>query len=547
MNSRLIVLLTCWVMTNIQAAHAQAPPRIQLTDVTASSNIQFKHSHGGSGEGYIVEGMSTGIATFDYDADGLVDIYFLNGAALQGSEFQPPLRNALYRNHGDWTFTDVTDEAGVGDLGYGLGVCAADYDADGDVDIYINNFGTNVLYRNNGDRTFTNVTAEAGVDNGRQVGAGVGFLDLEGDGDLDLYVANYVNFSYENHVPIVINGKKYQAGPQYYQAVPDTLYRNDGDGRFTDVSVESGIASVAGPGMGLVCADLDGDGDTDIYVCNDGEANFLFQNNGRGVFEEVGLLYGAGCDFGGKANSSMGVDCGDYDRDGLLDLFVTNYQAEMPVLYHNLGDGLFEDATSQAGIPQSLFPHVNWGTGFVDFDNDGDQDIFLACGHFDRIEEIDDRTSMKVKNFILANQHGRFTDVTDQSTQGASVVETSRGIALDDLDNDGDVDAVVVNSNGAPTLLRNDTQTGNHWLKVTLAQSGGNRQAIGARVWVTSGNNTQMQEVIRGRGYQSSFGDVLHFGLGNNDSEVQLKIRWPDGQLQELDSPVDRLVELERS
>lgn len=529
-----------------QRIHAQADTTIRFADVTADSGIHFVHSHGGGGEGYIVEGMSTGIATLDYDGDGLVDIYFLNGAALKGTTADKPLTNALYRNNGDWTFTDVTDEAGVGDTGYGLGVAAGDYDGDGDLDLYVNNFGPNVLYRNNGDRTFTDVTEEAGVTNGNQVGAGVGFLDIEGDGDLDLYVANYVNFTYDNHIPIIIGGQKYQAGPQYYQPVPDTLYRNLGNGKFEDVSQASGISGYSGPGMGLVCADFDEDGDTDVYVCNDGQPNFLFQNDGQGVFEEVGLLMGAGCDSTGKANSSMGVDCGDYDQDGLLDLFVTNYQAEMPILYRNLGSGLFEDATSKAGIPRLLFPHVNWGTAFVDLDNDADDDIYIACGHFDRIEEIDDRTSMKVRNFILANQDGKYWDVTEQCGPAASVAETSRGIAMEDFDNDGDIDCVVLNSNAAPNLLRNDTSNGNHWIKLQLSQPGMNAFAVGAQVTVTHDQGQQLKVCMSGRGYQSHFGTLLHFGLGQSEEAPKVEIRWPDGEKQMVEVKLDQLNVIER-
>lgn len=532
---------------------ADQPPTFALTDVTAASGIDFIHSTGGGSEAYIVEGMSAGLATLDYNGDGWMDIYFLNGAALKGTTVDAPLRNALYRNNGDWTFTDVTDEAGVGDLGYGLGVGVADYDGDGDADIYINNYGPNVLYRNEGNGTFINVAAEAGVENGDKVGAGVAFLDIDGDGDLDLYVANYVDFTYDNYVPIVIKGKKYQAGPQYYQSMPDSLYRNNGDGTFTDVSVESGIAAVTSPSMGIVCIDLDSDNDIDIYVCNDGKANCFFQNDGSGVFEEVGLLYGLACDSSGKANASMGVDCGDYDQDGLLDLFVTDYQAEMPVLYHNLGQGLFEDATAKARIPRVLLPHVNWGTAFVDFDNDADQDLYLVCGHFDRIEAIDDRTSMKVRNFVLLNDQGMFSDATYETDGSAMHPESSRGLAVEDFDNDGDIDVIVGNSNAGPTLLRNDSLAENHWIKLKLSQQGMNRDAIGARVRVVTPGRTQIQHTLSGRGYQSHFGSLLHFGLGNHDAQVKVIVDWPHDnaegwvESQEELVPVNALTEITRN
>jgi hypothetical protein len=298
-------------LASLSAQDKPADCPIHLVDATAESGITFKHSDGGSGEGYIVEGVSCGLATFDYDGDGLIDIYFPNGAPLKGSKIDPPPRAALYRNNGNWTFTDVTDEAGVGSRRHGLGVVVGDYDNDGDGDLYLNNFGPNVLYRNNGDRTFTDVTTEAGVGNGDKVGAGASFFDMDADGDLDLYVGNYVNFTYENHVPLVVGGRRYQAGPQYYKPVPDTLYRNNGNGTFTDVSESSGVGAIAGPSMATLAFDYDDDGDTDVFVANDGEPNFLWQNDGAGKFKEVGVLAGVAYDFYGKANSNMGVDCAD--------------------------------------------------------------------------------------------------------------------------------------------------------------------------------------------------------------------------------------------
>lgn len=533
-------------------AQAPAGKRFDFVDVTATAGIDFVHTHGGSGNGYIVEGMASGLATFDYDNDGWLDIYFLNGSALKGTVQESPSRNALYRNNGDWTFTDVTSEAGVGDEGYGLGVAAADYDGDGHIDLYVNNFGANVLYRNNGDKTFTDVTAEAGVANGQQVGAGVGFCDIDNDGDLDLYVANYVNFTYENHVPIVIDGQRYQAGPQYYKPVPDSLFRNDGSGKFTNISELSGISRVSTPSMGLVCADFDVDGDIDIYVCNDGQPNCLFQNDGTGKFEDVGLLMGAACDFSGKANSSMGVDCGDYDRDGLLDLIVTNYQAEMPVLYHNLGGGLFEDATNRERITHALFPHVNWGTTFADFDNDGNLDLFIACGHFDRIEQIDDRTTQKVRNFLLANEDGKFVDVSSDAGDGLQVIESSRGAAFEDFDNDGDMDAVVLNSDAQPTLLRNDSDSRNHWVELELSQDGDNTQAVGALVVVNTfidgkPAGSQTQVAMSGRGYQSHYGTRHHFGLGHQATAAEAIVHWPGGGVQTFPIKLNQRTKLIRS
>ena len=523
--------LTLWLgTTGIVSAAEPEPAKIQMVDVTASTGITFEHHTGGSGRGYIVEGGIGALATFDYDNDGWIDIYFTNGAPLPGTEVERPLRPALYRNNGNWSFTDVTADAGLNAESFGLGCVVGDYDNDGDQDLYLNNFGPNKLYRNNGDQTFTDVTEEAGVANGHKVGAGANFLDIDRDGWLDLFVANYVDFTFENHVPIVTGGHTVMAGPQYYKSMPPTLYRNRGDGSFEDVSQASGIAAVAGPGMGTVAADFDEDGDTDIFVAQDGEANFLFLNDGKGHFSEEGLFAGVACDISGHINGSMGVDCGDADGDGKLDLIVTNYQAEIPVLYRNLGGGLFEDATRKSRITNELLPHVTWGTGMVDFDNDSDLDIYIACGHFERVELMDDRTKLKVPNFLLMNTgNGVFTDISHTCGSGLAVVESSRGTAFDDLDNDGDLDVVVLNASAAPTIIRNDTPQVNHWLQVTLASDSLNRDAVGAYVKLVAGDHVRSLQTLSGRGYQSHFGSRLQFGLGSRTAYDSIQVRWPDG------------------
>ena len=506
---------------------------IQLTDVTKESGVTFVHSSGASGLGYIVEAMSGGLVTFDYDNDGLCDIFFTNGTPLKGSKLPVgSLRPSLYRNLGNWKFADVTEEAGITSQGYGLGAVAADYDNDGDQDLFITHFGFSVLYRNNGDKTFKDVTSIAGVAGKNQVGAGAVFLDIDRDGWLDLFVASYVDFTYQNHVPVQSKGQYLMAGPQYYEKLPNTLYRNKRDGTFEDVSESSGISKVKGPGMGVVAADWDDDGDTDIFVAQDGSPNLLFQNDGTGHFEEVGLLSGVASNYDGKINGSMGVDCGDVDGDGLLDLFVTNYQSEMPVLYRNLGGGLFEDSTRKAQIPGSLFPHVNWGTGIIDFDNDGHRDIFIANGHFDRVELMDDRTALKVPNYLLRNMgKGKFMDQSADSGSGLAIVESSRGAAFDDLDNDGDVDVVILNSNAPPTLLRNDTNHSNQWLQLELIGSPC-KDAVGAKVKINLEEKQIVDEVHRGRGYQSGYGNRMTFGLGKSDKVKNIEIAWMDGSTE---------------
>ncbi|OHB80208.1 MAG: hypothetical protein A2V98_02290, partial [Planctomycetes bacterium RBG_16_64_12] len=500
---------------------------------------------GSSGEHYIVETVSAGLALFDYDQDGYVDVYFLNGAPLRGTHVDVPPKNALYRNEGGWEFSDVTEEAGVGDVGYGLGVAVGDYDNDGDPDLYLNNYGPNVLYRNNGDGTFSDVTKQAGVGNGDKVGAGACFLDMDADGDLDLYVGNYVNFTYENHVPRTMNGLPWYVGPVDYPPVPDTLYRNNGDGTFTDVSVESGVGQHAGTAMGIVSADYDNDGDTDVFVANDVAANFFFTNDGKGHFEEVALFVGLAYNRSGMPTASMGVDCGDYDNDGWLDFFLTTYEGQWPVLYQNKGDGTFDDVTVSAGAGAGSFPYVNWGNGFVDFDNDGDRDLFIACGHLqDHIDLVSDTTAYEVRNLLLMNTgDGKFVNVSDASGDGMSVKLSSRGTGFDDLDNDGDVDGVVLNSRREPTILRNESQTRNHWIEIELRGVKTNRDGVGAHVKVVSGDLTQLDEVHSGRGYQSHHGTRLHFGLGKRDHIDRIEVRWIGGGVDILENlGVDQLL-----
>jgi len=363
---------------------------IILSDVTKETGITFKHTDGSSGKRYIVESVSSGLALFDYDGDGDIDIYFLNGAPLKGTKFDKAPKNELYRNDGNWKFTNVTDRSGVGDTGFGLGVAVGDYDNDGDLDIYVNNYGPNVLYRNNGNGTFTDVTRQAGVVDGNKVGAAAHFLDMDKDGDLDLFVSNYLDFTYENHLMRTSQGIPMYAGPVDFPGMSNDLFRNNGDGTFTDVSVSSGIAEHKGWGMGGVCADYDNDGDTDVHIVNDVYGNFLFQNDGTGKFSEIGLMAGLAYDLHGDDQGSMGVDCGDYDNDGLLDFYQTSYAQEMATLYRNLGDGMFQDVTMITGAGAGTLAHVTWGTSFVDFDNDGDRDIFVACGHLqDNVELYD--------------------------------------------------------------------------------------------------------------------------------------------------------------
>jgi hypothetical protein len=535
-------LALVWALL-VAAAGAQGT--IQLRDVTRETGITFRHTDGSSGRRYIVETVTAGLALFDYDGDGDVDVYFLNGAPLLGTQVDVPPRNALYRNEGAWKFTDVTHQAGLGDTGFGLGVAVGDYDNDGDPDVYVNNYGPNVLYRNNGDGTFADVTREAGVAAGDKVGAGACFLDMDKDGDLDLYVANYVKFSYQTHVARQVDGFPEYSGPLDYPPEPDILYRNNGDGTFADASIESGVGAHAATGMGMVCADYDNDGDTDVFIANDEVGNYLFENDGTGKFEEMGLMTGVAYSIDGHELGSMGVDCGDFDNDGWLDFFMTSYQRELPVLYRNLGDRFLEDVTLAAGAGVGSLPYVTWGNSLVDFDNDGDRDIFVACGHLqDNIHLWDDSSAYHVRNILLMNTgDGKFVDVSASSGDGLSVELSSRGAGFDDLDNDGDVDAVVLNSRREPTILRNETASGNHWIQLRIQGVSTNRDGVGARVTVVAGDLTQIDEVHSGRGYQSHYGTRLHFGLGKRDRVDRIEVRWIGGGTDLLeDVGVDQLL-----
>jgi len=538
--------IAIWCLARGVPSFASEP--IQLRDVTAETGITFVHTDGSSGNRYIVETVASGLALFDYDNDGRIDIYFLNGAPLRGTKTETVPRNSLWHNEGNWKFTDATERSGLGDPGYALGVAVADYDNDGYEDVYISNFGPNKLYRNRGDGTFVDVTEKAGVADGAgKIGAGVAFFDMDNDGDLDLFATHYVNFTYENHRAVRFNGHPAYAGPLDYQPTASTLFRNNGDGTFTDISVESGIAQHKGAGMGVVCFDADGDGDTDVFVGNDKTGNFLFINDGHGKFKETAGLAGVAYDVAGRAQGSMGVECADLDNDGLLDLFVSTYQQEVATLFKNQGNGLFQDITQLARAGDGSLRYVKWGTGAVDFDNDGDRDLFIACGHLhDNVHLFDNTTSYECPSLVLRNSGGgKFVNVSDKAGDGPLLKRSARGAAFDDLDNDGDIDVVILNSRRGPTLLRNESERG-HWLQLKLvgarpSGSGSNRDAVGAKVRLIAADLTLVDEVHSGRGYQSDYGRRLQFGLGKRDKIDRVEIQWPGGAKQEIrDVPVDQ-------
>lgn len=538
--SRRVVAALAWSASLASSAFAQ----LQLTDVTAETGIEFVHTAGGSGEQYIVEYVASGLALFDFDGDGDLDIYFLNGAPLNGAPLKETddagrPRNALYRNDGGWRFTDVTVDAMVGDPGHSLGVAVGDYDNDGDLDLYVNNFGKNRLFSNQRDGTFRDVTDAAGVANASRVGAGASFLDYDADGDLDLFVANYVHFAYEKHIRRTRQGYPTFASPRDYAPDADTLFRNNGDGTFSDVSDASGIAAKSGPSMGAVCTDYDGDGDTDIFVANDVFPNFVYRNDGQGHFREAGLFSGFAYDSRGTVHGSMGVDCGDYNNDGLLDLHVTSYQDELATLYRNGRNHVLVDVTVPTKVGQGTRRPVTWGNGFVDFDNDGDLDLFIATGHLGpNVEKFDSKSSFRSANLLFENVDGSFRNVSATSGSGMAVVESSRGAVFGDLDGDGDVDGVILNTDSKPTILRNDVSNGNHWIGIRLQGKTSNRDGIGTQVQIETDTGLQTKEVQSGRGYQSHFGTPLHFGIGKTEVVKRMLIQWTGGKTQVVTEPL---------
>ncbi len=518
---------------------------IQLSDATRSSLVDFLHEDGSSGKQYLVELMGAGVSLFDYDRDGWIDILLLNGSQLPGKPLAEPPREALFRNNQDGTFRNVSLSSHAGDTEYSLGVVAADYDNDGFDDLYLSNFQRKTLLHNNGDGTYSDVTNHAGVQDANKFGAGAAFLDMDGDGDLDLIAGNYVQFEFAGHESAVGKSFPYPPGPQHYPHTFNTLFRNEGDGTFADVSQTSGLAKFVGPTMGLVCGDFDVDGDTDIFIGCDAEPNHLFVNNGQGLFTESALVAGVAYDASGKPVGSMGTEAGDIDNDGLEDLFITDYSGQLPSMYRNLGQMTFADISRASRAGNETLPHAKWGAGLFDVDNDGDRDLFICQGHLlkgaSRIEQL---TDFKVRNCLMINDgRGRFSSATNRAGNGLAIVESTRGAGFDDLDNDGDIDVVLLNCAAKANVLRNDSQPENHWLAIELVGRTSNRSAVGTRVTITCGSLQQTAEVHAGRSYQSHYGTRLHFGLGNSKKVDRIEINWHGQTLQTVeDVEVDKIV-----
>jgi enediyne biosynthesis protein E4 len=537
------------LITLLDSGVSLAQIGLQFAEAAKTSGLLFEHTDGGDKEPYLPALMTAGLALLDYDGDGWEDVYFLNGHSLHASK-EKPKGNSLFRNRGDGTFMEVTDRAGARSFDFCLGVVAADIDNDGDQDILLSNYGPSKILRNNGDGTFSEEWLEVKVDNEfLDFGAGIACLDLENDGLLDVFVAKYVDFSMDRYRAVAPKSYPYPPGPKDFPPSTNRLYRNRGDGTFEDISSASGMDRYPGPSMGVVCGDWDEDNDADIFVCSDAAPNQLFINDGSGRFDESALLHGVAYDIAGNANGSMGVDAGDYDGDGHLDLLVTNYTDQIPVLYKNQGRGLFEDVSNASRVGRDVLLHTNWGVGFADFDNDRDLDVFFANGHLlKNIESIDSRTSYKVANTLMLNDGlGRFSNVSKSSGEGLRVIESSRGSVFGDLDHDGDLDAVVLNANAHASYLLNQSRPMGNWISVRLVGVVSNRDAIGAMVIVSSDAGRQVQVVHAGRGYQSHYGTELHFGLGDSTQVNSVDVIWPGGRKESMDGVVvgQRIVLIE--
>ena len=515
----------------ISSAAAQPPV---FVDVTEEAGIHFKHSNGKTEHKHIIETMGSGVVFFDYDTDGDADLYFVNSGSIPEAR-QAPLGNVLYRNEGDGHFTDVTKTSGTGDTGYGMAAAAGDIDNDGDADLYVANFGQDTLYRNNGDGTFTDITKAAGIDNDLWGIAAV-YLDFDVDGDLDIFVVNYL--VYELSMPVTtFKGIVGYGHPRSYEGTPDVLYRNNGDGTFSNIAETAGVINpTEGRGMAAVACDYDNDGFPDIYVTNDTNRNFLYHNNGDGTFTDESLFIGVGYDEGGVAEGSMGVDCGDYNGDGWFDLIVAN--SEKATLYKNEEGLFFADATADSGLQQPTLPFVGFSPLFLDYDNDGHLDLFCANGHpQDVIETLMDHETYAQRDQMFQNRgDGTYTDVSKIAGDYFTEALVGRAAATADYDNDGDTDIVIMNSNQRAVLLRNDSGNQNNWLGIKLIGTESNRDGVGAKVTLSTGDMTQIREVKSGSSYASGSDTRLLFGLGKNQRVKKIAIVWQSGTTQVLEN-----------
>ena len=507
--------------------------QVRFTDVTTQVGLDFQHEPGVDGSYFMPESVGSGCALLDYDNDGDLDIYLVNGAPRGTKGGSTVSENRLYRQEDDGTFEDVTDEARLGDTAYGMGVAVGDLDNDGDLDIYLSNYGRDQLYQNNGDGTFTNISEQAGISNPAW-GCSVLFLDYNLDTHLDIFVTNYVAWDPASVCPDR-SGRQDYCSPEGFPGVPDLLFRNNGDGTFTDVSGESGITAAASKGLGVVSGDFNNDQHPDLYVSNDAEANNLWLNQGNGTFEDHGILLGAALNEVGRAEASMGVAVGDVDNDESLDIFVAHLRTESNTLYR-FGDFGFQDDSSPSGLGTASLPYTGFGAGFLDFDHDGDLDIAVANGRVSRGRLLTGKGTPShwddyaEPNSLYENADtGRFQSVGQQTTDFCRSIENSRGLAFGDVDNDGDIDLLVNNTGDRARLFRNDSRPAGRWLSVRAVDPELNRDALGARVTVVLGARRISRLIAPGYSFLSSNDLRAHFGLGAANQVDEIHVEWPGG------------------
>jgi hypothetical protein len=512
----------------------------RFDDITKQAGVTFVHLKGNQGVANIMDEAGPGVCVFDFDGDGWPDIYFVSARDLYGRGIAA--RNALYRNNGDGTFTDVTDKAGVPGTGYGLGCTVGDYDNDGYPDLYVTQYGKNVLYHNNGNGTFSDVTAKAhvdGADFGTRLHTGATFFDYDRDGNLDLYTGGYVDFGPEVKQTCTIAGAESSCPPSEYRGSPDVLYHNNGDGTFTNVTKAAKIYQPNGKNLSVLASDYDNDGWADLFVANDGMEMYLYHNNHDGTFTESGLAAGVGLTEDGGGMAAMCLSVGDYDNDGLLDLYVSDFQDIPHHLWRNHGEGSFEEVGRKAGIANITARFLSFGGGFTDFDNDGWVDLFIANGHvYQGVENSTVKGHYKQINLLFHNnRNGTFTDVTAQAQAhgtGFSVPHLGRGAAFGDLFNDGHEDIVVGNNDDPPSILRNRSGGTNHFVSFKLVGTRSNRDALGARIRVKAGGVSEIREIAGAGSYLSTSDTRAHFGLGQSTQIDSIEVSWPSGIRQEF-------------
>jgi enediyne biosynthesis protein E4 len=523
----------------------QAPSPVTFADISAQSGVNFRHAASKTSLKYLLETMGGGVAIFDYDNDGRMDLFFTNGATLKElDKSQPKYWNRLYQQKTDGTFVDVTERAGLKGAGYSMGVAAADFDNDGYVDLFVSGYKADFLYRNNGDGSFSDVTSKLpNISKGWSTSAG--WFDYDHDGRLDLFIARYMEWDFDSGATFCggpIPGMRAYCHPGNFKAAANALLHQRADGSFEDVSKPSGVADSLGKGLGVAFADFDNDGWTDVFVANDSQRQSLYRNKGDGKFEDLAVISGAAYDEDGKTFAGMGVDCGDYDNDGYMDVFITTLSNEKYALYRNNGDLSFTYATNISGVGQITLLNAGWGTRFVDVDNDGLRDLFVAQSHvLDTIEKATSYLKYKQSPLLMRNTGRGFVNISATAGPAFNTAVAGRGLALGDLNNDGQIDAVIAVLDDAPLILRNQG-TANHWLGIVLAG-----HAIGARVTVTSlSGQKQIYDVSTAGSYLSSNDPRLVVGLGSVRGVRSVEVKWPSGRVQTIASPgIDKYVRVE--